>query len=169
MDITNKHSFEIARLGIGVVPQGRLIFPSLSVEENLTVGFSLGPNGWTLDNIYELFPPLKQRARHPGNKLSGGEQQMLAIGRSLMTNPSLLLMDEPTAGLSPLYVEMLGEVIRKLQRSGISILLIEQRVGFALKHVEHVNIMERGTIVHSSPPDEVEANDRAIIKKYLGV
>ena len=168
VEITNKKAYEIARLGIGLVPQGRLIFPSLNVEENLTVAFKGGSNGWTLEKIYELFPPLRQRAGYPGTKLSGGEQQMLAIGRSLMTNPSLLLMDEPTAGLAPIFVQTVGRVMRELQRSGISILLVEQNLRFALTHTDYIHIMARGTIAHSSSPQELET-DHEVILRYLGV
>ena len=163
-----KRPFEIARLGISIVPQGRQIFPSLNVAENLAVGFQVKSEGWTLERIFELFPPLKERAHHPGNRLSGGEQQMLAIGRSLMTNPSLLLMDEPTEGLSPLFVQTVGQVIRKLRESGISILLVEQNLRFTLKHADHINILSRGKIVYSSSPKELDA-DPEVRLKYLGV
>lgn len=167
-DLKNKAPFEIVRLGMGWVPQGRQIFPSLNVTENLQVGYGSREQGWTLDNIYEFFPPLKERANHPGNRLSGGEQQMLAIGRSLMGNPSLLLMDEPTEGLSPLYVKTVGEVIHKLKESGISILLVEQNLRFALKHADFIHILSKGKIVHSSTPKELDANEE-IKHQYLGV
>jgi len=167
-EITNKQPYQIARLGICAVPQGRQIFPSLNVLENLTVGFKGGFSGWTLEKVYELFPPLRERERHPGNRLSGGEQQMLAIGRSLMTNPSLLLMDEPTEGLAPLFVQKVGEVILKLQRTGISILLVEQNLRFTIKHTDHIHIMNRGMIVQSSSPQELEKN-HDIRARYLGV
>jgi branched-chain amino acid transport system ATP-binding protein len=166
--LTEKKPFEIARLGISVVPQGRQIFPSLNVTENLTVGFRVKSEGWTLDRIFDLFPPLKGRANHPGNRLSGGEQQMLAIGRSLMTNPSLLLMDEPTEGLSPLFVQTVGQVVRQLQQSGISILLVEQNLRFTLKHADYIHILSRGKIVHSLSPEELDGNQE-IKSKYLGV
>jgi branched-chain amino acid transport system ATP-binding protein len=168
MDITKKQPFEIAKLGICMVPQGRHIFPSLNVVENLTVGFRSGSDGWTLEKIYELFPLLKKREKQPGNKLSGGEQQMLAIGRSLMMNPSLLLMDEPTEGLSPILVQAVGEIIQKLKKRGISILLVEQNLKFTLKHGDYIHIVSRGRIVHSSSPEELEA-DQEIKLRYLGV
>ena len=168
VEVTDKPPFEIARLGMSVVPQGRQIFPSLNVTENLTVGFRVKSEGWTLERIFEFFPPLKKRAHHPGNRLSGGEQQMLAIGRSLMTNPSLLLMDEPTEGLSPLFVQTVGQVIRQLQQGGISILLVEQNLRFTLKHADHINILSRGKIVHSSSPAELDKNQEIRVK-YLGV
>ena len=168
VDLTHKKPFEIARLGIGIVPQGREIFPSLNVTENLTVGFSIRSEGWTLEKVFELFPPLRQRARHPGNRLSGGEQQMLAIGRSLMTNPSLLLMDEPTEGLSPLFVQTVGRVIHTLQEGGLSILLVEQNLRFALRHTDFVHILSRGQIVHSSNPEALESNHE-VRQRFLGV
>ena len=168
VDILGMRAFRIAKLGISLVPQGRKIFPSLSVDENLSV-VSRGPaNGWTLERIYELFPPLKERIHSPGNQLSGGEQQMLAIGRSLMTNPSLLLMDEPTEGLAPLYVQKVGEVILKLQEMGIAILLIEQNLRFTIQHTERIHVMNRGVIVHSSLPGELEQNQE-VRSEYLGV
>lgn len=167
-DVTHTRPFKIARLGISVVPQGRQIFPSLNVTENLTVGFSGKTDGWTLERIYELFPPLRERLGHPGNRLSGGEQQMLAIARSLMTNPSFLLMDEPTEGLSPLFVQTVGQVIRKLQQSGISILLVEQNLRFALTHVDYLHILSRGQIVYSSPPKDLDQNPE-IKARHLGV
>jgi branched-chain amino acid transport system ATP-binding protein len=167
-DLKNKAPFEICRLGMGWVPQGRQIFPSLNVTENLLVGCGSQRQGWTIENIYEFFPPLKERAYHPGNRLSGGEQQMLAIGRSLMGNPSLLLMDEPTEGLAPLYVKTVGEVIHKLKESGISILLVEQNLRFALKHADFIHILSKGKIIYSSTPKELDANEE-IKHKYLGV
>jgi branched-chain amino acid transport system ATP-binding protein len=167
-DLSTKEPYEIIRMGIGWVPQGREIFPSLDVTENLIVGFKAKAGGWTLEDIFELFPPLKGRAHHPGNRLSGGEQQMLAIGRSLMTNPTLLLMDEPTEGLSPIYVQTVGDVISRLRESGISILLVEQNLRFALKRTDFLHILNKGQIVYSSPPEELDANQE-IKHKYLGV
>ena len=167
-EVTHTRPFQIARLGISVVPQGRQIFPSLNVTENLTVGFSGKTEGWTLERIFELFPPLRERLHHPGDRLSGGEQQMLAIARSLMTNPSFLLMDEPTEGLSPLFVQTVGQVVRKLQQSGISILLVEQNLRFALTHTDYLHILSRGQIVHSSSPKDLDQNAE-IKSRYLGV
>ncbi len=167
-ELTQKKPFQIARLGISIVPQGREIFPSLDVTENLTVGHTLKSDGWTLEKIFDLFPPLRQRAHHPGNRLSGGEQQMLAIGRSLMTNPSLLLMDEPTEGLSPLFVQTVGRVIHMLQEGGLSILLVEQNLRFALEHTDYIHILNRGQIVHSSSPNELDRNQE-VRQRFLGV
>ena len=167
-ELTQKKPFQIARLGISIVPQGREIFPSLDVTENLTIGYTMKAEGWTLEKIFDLFPPLRQRIHHPGNRLSGGEQQMLAIGRSLMMNPSLLLMDEPTEGLSPLFAQTVGQVIHLLQRGGLSILLVEQNLRFALDHTDYIHIMNRGQIVHSSIPRELDGN-REIRQRFLGI
>ena len=168
VDIANLRAFRTARLGICVVPQGRQVFPSLNVEETLAVGARPKPDGWTIEKVYELFPPLRERSRHPAGRLSGGEQQMLAIGRALMTNPSLLLLDEPTEGLSPLYVETVGHAIRNLQQRGMSMLLVEQRLRFALLYSDFVHIMSRGRIVHSSTPADL-GKDEDVRARYLGV
>jgi branched-chain amino acid transport system ATP-binding protein len=168
VELTGKRSFEISKMGVSLVPQGRQIFPSLSVEENLTVVYRPKSDGWSLERIYELFPPLKSRLHHPGNHLSGGEQQMLAVGRSLMTNPSLLLMDEPTEGLSPLYVQTVGQIIRRLQKSGIAILLVEQNLSFTLQHTDYIHVLNRGMIVHSSTPEELSEN-KEVRTRFLGV
>jgi len=121
-----------------------------------------------LEEIYELFPPLKERAQNPGKLLSGGEQQMLAIGRSLMTNPSLILMDEPTEGLSPILVKTVGNMIEKMKQRKLSILLVEQKLSFALKHSDFIHILNLGRIVYSSLPKDLEKN-HAIQSQYLGV
>src|SRR4030067_1668070 len=157
-DVTNMGSYRIVRGGLGLVPQGRQIFPSLSVEENLRVAALGKSGGWNIEKTYELFPPLKERAHLKGNKLSGGEQQMLAIGRSLMTSPSMLLMDEPTEGLSPIYVKTIGKIIRELQGKGISILFVEQNLHFALKYADHVHVMSKGKIVYSASSGDLEGN-----------
>jgi len=167
-EISHKKSYEIARLGISMVPQGKQIFTTLSVEENLTVAFRGKEGGWTLEKIYKLFPPLKERRHLLGNLLSGGEQQMLAIARCLMTNPTLLLMDEPTEGLSPIYVKTVGQVIRELQDSAMSILLVEQNIKFAQKYTDYIYILNQGRILHSLLPEELEANYE-IKHKHLGV
>jgi branched-chain amino acid transport system ATP-binding protein len=140
----------------------------LTVEENLKVASLGGTEGWNIKKIYELFPPLKARAQHMAKKLSGGEQQMLAVGRSLMTNPSMLLMDEPTEGLSPIYVQTIGRIMRGLHEKGISILFVEQNLRFALKHADHIYILHKGKIVYSASPRELEANHE-IRQSYLGI
>lgn len=169
VDITRLRTDAIARMGVGLVPQGRHVFPSLTVKENLLIGVRGGmQGGWTLDKIYELFPNLAARERHRGNQLSGGEQQMVAIGRALMTNPRLLLMDEPSEGLAPLLVQQVGQVIRRLREKGISILLVEQNLHLALDLAEKIYIMVKGKIVYEGLPEELDRDD-TVKRTYLGI
>ena len=169
VDVTNVSAYKRAQMNLGLVPQGRRIFPSLSVLENLHVGVRQQASGpWNENRIFALFPKLKERLEHKGNQLSGGEQQMLAIARALMTNPSILLMDEPTEGLAPIIVQNIANIIRQLKEEGLSILLIEQNVAFALKVTDYVHVLSKGAIVHSSPPGELwERED--IKTQYLGL
>ena len=167
-DITQMKPYLIVNQGIGLVPQGRQIFPSLSVDENLRVAYSGRNNRWSLEKIYALFPALASRKKQMGGSLSGGEQQMLAIGRSLMTGPTLLLLDEPTEGLSPLLVQVVGKTVRELHRNGISILLVEQKLGFALKYADYIHIINKGRFVCSLSPGEL-AENQAVRSQYLGV
>jgi branched-chain amino acid transport system ATP-binding protein len=162
--------FQISRQGIGLVPQGRMIFPSLSVTENLTMAARTGDkkDPWTLEKVYETFPRLKERTKNKGNLLSGGEQQMLTIARALMTNPDLLMLDEPSEGLAPIVVQEVYRIIERLKAAGQSILLVEQDFGMAMSVADHVYIMSRGSIVYGSTPNELE-NDEKTKAKYLGV
>jgi len=154
IDITHMPAHRIARMGIGIVSQGRHIFRSLTVKEHLHVT-ARGQGRWNFDTVVELFPNLRARMRSLAGKLSGGEQQMLAAGRALVGNPSLLLMDEPTEGLAPMMVRELGRTIESLKRAGTSILLIEQKVAFALQYADVVFIMSKGRIVHRCSPAEL--------------
>jgi branched-chain amino acid transport system ATP-binding protein len=146
-----------ALAGLGFVPQEREIFPSLSVRENLELGAR--PGHWTLERIFELFPNLKERLGHAGNHLSGGEQQMLAIARALMTNPTVLLMDEPTEGLAPLIVEALTEVLLRLRGAArLSIVLVEQNSRVALAFSERTVVMDKGRIVYDGASERLRAD-----------
>lgn len=167
VDITHMPAHRIARMGIGLVPQGRRVFRSLTVKEHLQVT-ARGQGRWTFDRIVELFPNLHARLRSLAGKLSGGEQQMLAAGRALVGNPTLLVMDEPTEGLAPLMVRELGRAIQSLKQAGTSILLIEQQLAFALRYADIIFIMSKGRIVHCCTPAELAA-DAQTKARYLGV
>lgn len=169
MEITNSPPEKIARLGIGLVPQGRRIFPSLTVSENLLVAaHARASGGWNIESTFDLFPRLRERSSNWAGKLSGGEQGMLAIARSLMGNPDLLLMDEPTEGLAPLLIEHLGEVLHRLKEKGLSILLVEQNLNFTLELTGYVYVMTRGEIVFQSSSEEFQHNEEAK-HLYLGI
>jgi branched-chain amino acid transport system ATP-binding protein len=159
--------FRRALAGIGFVPQEREIFPSLSVRENLTVAER--PGHWTLDRIFELFPRLKERLDNMGNQLSGGEQQMLSIARALMTNPSILLMDEPTEGLAPVVVETLIEVLARLRAEGsLSIILVEQNSRVALAFSPRTVVLDKGRIVYDGE-SELLRDDPERLAKLIGI
>ena len=169
-DVTALPPEKIAKRGIGLVPQGRYIFPSLSVTENLTMAARGAgkADSWSLDEVYALFPVLKERSGFRGTLLSGGEQQMLAIGRALMTNPQLLLMDEPSEGLAPLIVREVGKIIHQLKKKRFSILLVEQNLPMALRVADYLHIMSNGKIVYDATPDQLRSNDE-VKAKYIGV
>jgi branched-chain amino acid transport system ATP-binding protein len=166
-DVTAWAPFRRIEHGMALVPQGRRVFPSLSVRENLEVARA-GTGGWHLERVYGLFPRLRERAGNRANKLSGGEQQMLAIGRALMSNPTVLLMDEPTEGLAPLLVREVGRVIGELKREGLSILLVEQNLPMAASVADRVHVLTRGEIVYSGRPGELLANED-VKSRFLGV
>jgi branched-chain amino acid transport system ATP-binding protein len=166
-DITGRAMHRRARAGLGWVAQEREIFPSLSVEENLTV--AARPGRWDLKAVYGLFPRLAERRTNMGNQLSGGEQQMLATARALMTNPALLLLDEPLEGLAPIIVEELTAAIgRMIAQEGTALILVEQHAEMALSLTQDALVMERGTIVHRAPSREL-LNDAATLDRLIGL
>ena len=175
-DITAMPPHTIAARHISLVPQGRRIFPSLTVHENLAIAAkppsasasARRARAWDLAAVFELFPRLKERLGNRGNELSGGEQQMLAIGRALVANPMLIIMDEPTEGLAPAVIAEVGRLVLRLKGEGMSILLAEQNAAFAVKLADYVHVMSKGRIVHSSDPATLW-NDEEIKTKLLGV
>ena len=168
-ELVGMSSYKIANLGIGYVPQGRRLFPSLTVDEHLRMtARGNGSGRWTIDRIYELFPRLAQRKRNGGAQLSGGEQQMLAIGRALVTNPTLLIMDEPSEGLAPTIIEILIETFRTLEEEGLRIMLIEQNLGVATSLAERQLVMVGGEIATETTA-AILAGDSELQRRYLGV
>jgi branched-chain amino acid transport system ATP-binding protein len=167
-ELIGRPSHKIAGLGIGYVPQGRRLFPSLSVDEHLRVVSRRNGGAWNIRRVYELFPGLAQRKRHGGAQLSGGEQQMLAIGRALLTNPTLLIMDEPSEGLAPTVVELLVETFGKFEEEGLRILLIEQNLAVATSLAERQLIMIGGEIAAETTARELIGSPE-LQRRYLGV
>src|SRR3954469_2013761 len=168
-ELVGRSSHKIAGLGIGYVPQGRRLFPSLSVDEHLRMAATgNGNRRWTIGRVYELFPRLAERKRNGGAQLSGGEQQMLAIGRALVTNPTLLIMDEPSEGLAPTIIEMLIETFRKLEEEGMRILVIEQNLGVATSLADRQLVMVGGEIAAETTAAERGGNAE-LQRRYLGV
>jgi branched-chain amino acid transport system ATP-binding protein len=167
--IAGLRPFRRARLGIGYVPQEREIFPSLDVEENLTVAARAVRDGWTPERVYALFPRLAERRRSMGNQLSGGEQQMLAVGRALMLNPSLLLLDEPLEGLAPVMVDRLLEALLRLRaEAGLAMLLVEQHARLALEFSARAVIMDRGKVVYDGGSRAL-LDDAQLLAGLIGV
>ncbi len=159
-------AYRIARRGLALVPQGRRIFAPLSVRENLLLGAR--PGEWRLEKVYDLFPRLREREEQSGGTLSGGEQQMLAIGRALMTNGRMLVLDEPSEGLAPIIVREIGRVVQGLKGERLSILLVEQNYHLALRVADRVYVMNKGQIVWEGTPAGLEA-DEEIKRRFLGV
>ena len=163
---------EVARMGIGLVPQGRRVYRSLTVLEHLTIAARPPRDGnrpgWDPGRVFRLFPRLAERKGHRGGALSGGEQQMLAIGRALIGNPTLLLMDEPSEGLAPLLLRQLGDQLLELKGSGLAIFLVEQNLGLALKVADEVYVLDRGQVVYHGTPGELDTNAE-VKHRHLGV
>jgi len=169
VDIRGKQPFEVARLGIGFVPEDRVIFPALTVSENLEMGTKRGGMGpWTFERVFEMFPILDKRRAQMGGTLSGGEQQMLTIARTLMGSPELLLLDEPSEGLSPLIVKELGDHVRSLREEGMPLLLSEQNSVFTLRLSDRAYILEKGEVRWKGGIRALKEKPE-ILKTYLGV
>ena len=173
VDITRRTSFQISRAGIALVPQGRRVFGSLTALENLTVvprrATPAGSEAWTVERVFEFFPRLAERSKSMARSLSGGEQQMLAIGRALMTNPTLLIMDEPSEGLAPSVLDVIQDRLEGLRASGLSILIAEQNVDLALDIAERVIVIDdSGTIAWSGAPGDLRA-DAELLERHLSI
>ncbi|TCU71408.1 amino acid/amide ABC transporter ATP-binding protein 2 (HAAT family) [Bradyrhizobium sp. R2.2-H] len=161
----------IARAGLGFVPEDRQIFPEHTVEDNLVIGKKKGPDGqdeWPIKRIYDVFPLLEPLRHRIAGRLSGGEQQMLAIARTLMGNPALLLLDEPSEGLAPIIVQRIGELLRQLRSLGSTVLIAEQNMHFCLGLASHATVIDKGQIVYAAGIDELKANE-AIRRRYLAL
>ena len=170
-EISGLRPYEICRLGIGYVPEERRIFPHLTVRQNLMIGMRPNPKAdqpWTIEKIYSFFPHLEKRDRQKGGNLSGGEQQMLTIARTLMGNPELALVDEPTEGLAPLIVDLVGQILRRVNEAGCSILIVEHAIDVALALASRAYIMSKGKIVFQGTREEFYANEE-VRRKYLEV
>jgi branched-chain amino acid transport system ATP-binding protein len=167
-DIATLAPHKRCRLGLGYVPDDRGIYATLTVEENLTLPPTIGPDAWSLAQIYDAFPVLAERRKHPGTHLSGGEQQMLAVARVLRMGARLLLADEPTEGLAPLLVQQIGEIIRTVKAHGVTVLLIEQNIHFASTVADRHYLMSQGRVVESLDNAEVERREHELLE-YLGI
>ena len=168
VEISRLRPYQIVKMGIGLVPQGRRIFPSLTAKENLTVAARVREGYWDIEKVFSLFPRLKERANQIAGKFSGGEQQMLTIGRALVGNPDLLLLDEPLEGLAPLVIRELGTVLNQLKHTGLSMLLVEQRYDLAIKQADYVYIMTRGRITYESTPGQFFGSEE-VKTRYFGL
>lgn len=169
--ISGQRPHHIARAGLGFVPEDRQIFPEHTVEDNLVIGRKKGPEGqdeWPIKRIYDVFPLLEPLRHRIAGRLSGGEQQMLAIARTLMGNPALLLLDEPSEGLAPIIVQRIGELLRQLRQLGSTVLIAEQNMHFCLGLASHATVIDKGQIVYAAGIDELKAND-AIRRRYLAL
>ena len=160
-DITGQPPYRVAASGVGYVPEGRRVFANLTVDENLRVPIER-PGPFTLDRVYQLFPRLGERKQNLGRQLSGGEQEMLSIGRALLLNPTLLILDEPSQGLAPLIVKEVFRIVAQMRAEGISVLLVEQNVRMSLEIADHAYVLENGQMVYSGPAAELRADETRI-------
>lgn len=169
-EITTTRCYRRCQMGLSIVPQGRRIFPSLSVQENLIIaeGRNKRRQVWNIEKIFSLFPKLKERVTNRGNQLSGGEQQMLAIARALISNPDLILMDEPSEGLAPLIIQKISDVIQQLKKSGLSILLAEQNVPLVFGVADYTYLVNKGRIAFEDTPEALQNNEEAK-NEYLAI
>ena len=169
-DLTQMKTYQIAHLGIGYVPENRDIFPTLTVEENLRLGIKgrRAAAGWSIDEAYRLFPRLRERARTEAGVLSGGEQQMLTLARTMMGDPRLVIIDEPTEGLAPMIVKLVAEFLQQLKERGVSVLLIEQKLTIAMRISQRLYVMGHGHMVFHGTPDDLKAN-KLIRQEWLEV
>lgn len=170
VDLVGRPPFEVARLGIAYVPDDRRIFPDLTVEENLLLArYGSGRSGsWELEGVYQLFPALRDLRRLRGTQLSGGQQKMLALGRALMANPELLLLDEPVEGLAPLVVRQLEQTLRQIRTAGVTILLADQNLRFCQRMADRGYVLDKGTVRLGGTLEEITANEQAV-RQYLAV
>lgn len=166
--ILGQRTFEIARRGLGVVPENREVFPTLTVHQNLVLGLKARPGRWTIDDMYHLFPRLKERERVVAGALSGGEQQMLTLGRTLVGDPDLVMVDEPTEGLAPRVIAEVARLFGEVKRRGVAILLVEQKLSIALDLSERVYVMGRGRVVFEGTPATLAAN-AAVRREWLEI
>ena len=170
VDITSLLSYQVSQLGMSLVPQGRRIFSSLSVKENLTIAarHTERSEAWTLEKVFSFFPVIRERINNRGNQLSGGELQMLAIARSLISNPDFILMDEPSEGLAPLAIQNICQIIQQLKERGLSILLAEQNLDLALTVADYVYVLAKGIVVYENIPAALQTNEE-IKQEYLSI
>ncbi|MSQ71630.1 MAG: ABC transporter ATP-binding protein [Betaproteobacteria bacterium] len=169
-DVTRWASYRVARKGVGLVPEGRHVFSALTTEENLvaTAREPAGGNAWSLDGVFELFPRLAERRRHYGNQLSGGEQQMLAIGRALLTQPTLLILDEATEGLAPLIRQEIWRTLQVLKSRGLSVLVVDRNLRALGALADRYVVLEKGRVARTGPASDL-LDQRALIERYIGV
>ncbi|MGW1419986.1 ABC transporter ATP-binding protein [Bradyrhizobium manausense] len=168
-DLSRKQVHEVVRAGIGYVPEGRQIYPTLTVLENLRVGQRRRPQVWTEERLLELFPNLRERSQNPGRTLSGGEQQMLAIARALVTDVKVLMLDEPTQGLAPKVVDQIGDVIRRLKAEGVAVLLVEQNLNLTENVADRILVMSKGRIVETVTGEGFRTNGEEIRYRWLTI